>query len=142
MTKQIYFKAILTGIIYAVITCVIQVPVADTLFSILKISSDTSISNEKVPMLLMSIFIVGIAMSVYYYKNGYLFYANSKWGQGVKFALFIYFSNYIPQVFFLDADKGFLTLIIGGFPVIQVELFDFFILFITVLLMITYMPCR
>lgn len=142
MTKQVFFKSILTGIIYSIITCIIQIPVANALFSILNIQSDTSISNEKVPMLLLSIFIVGIAMSIYYYRNGHLFLANSKWGQGVKFALFIYFSNYIPQVFFLDANKGFLSLINGGFPVIQVELFDFLILFITVLLMITYMPRR
>ena len=142
MKKQVFFKSILTGILYAIITCIIQIPVANALFSILNIQSDTSISNEKVPMLLLSIFIVGIAMSIYYYRNGHLFLANSKWGQGVKFALFIYFSNYVPQVFFLDANKGFLSLINGGFPVIQVELFDFLILFITVLLMITYMPCR
>ena len=43
----------------------------------------------------------------------------------MKFALFIYFSNYMPQVFFLDAGNGWRALINGGFPVIQVELFDF-----------------
>lgn len=142
MNKEALLKSILTGIVYAIITCMIQVPVANTLFSILNIQSDTSISSERVPMLLLSIFMVGIAMAIFYYRNGHLFWANSKWKKGFRFALFIYFSNYFPQVFFLDADEGFSVLINGGFPVIQVELFDFLILMITVLLMITYMPCR
>lgn len=138
----ILLKCILTGVIYAVTTCVIQVPVANMLFSILKIQSDSSISDKMLPILLLSIFIVGIAMALFYYRNGHLFSANSKWKQGIKFAIFVYLSNYIPQVFFLDANKGLSALINSGFPAIQVELFDFLILMITVLLMITYMPCH
>lgn len=59
----------------------------------------------------------------------------------MKFAIFVYLSNYITQVFFLDANKGIRALLNGGFPVVQVELFDLIILIVTVLLMVTYMPC-
>ncbi|MDE7398892.1 MAG: hypothetical protein K2N06_05120 [Oscillospiraceae bacterium] len=142
MNKEVFFKSLLTGIIYAIITCIVQVPIANVLFSLLKLQPETSISSERVPLLLLSILVVGIAMAIYFYRNGHLFLTNSKFKQGFKFALFIYLSNYIPQVFFLDANKGFSALITGGFPVFQVEIFDLIILVITVLLMITYMPCR
>lgn len=139
---SVLYKCILTGIIYAVMTCIVQVPVANILFSVLRIQSDSSISDEMLPILLVSILFVGIAMAFFYYLNGHRFASDSKLKQGVKFGMFVYLSNYIPQVFFLDANKGLADLIHGGFPVIQVELFDFVILMTTVLLMITYMPCR
>lgn len=138
--NKLIWKCILTGVIYSLVTCIIQVPVANYLFTVFNVQSDTSISGEQIPFLLLSIFIVGNLLALFYYRNGYLFSADHKWKQGFKFVMFIYLSNYIPQVFFLDANQGFSALINGGFLVIQVELFDFLILIITVLLMITYIP--
>lgn len=135
-------KCLLTGLIYAVATCVIQVPVANLLFSVLHIQPNSGISEEMVPFLLLSIFAVGTAMAYFYYLYGHLFNSGRKISTALKFSLFVYFSNYIPQVFFLDADKGLQKLITGGFAVIQVELFDLLILLITVLLMVCYMPHR
>ena len=140
--RTVFLKCILTGLIYAFVTCIVQVPVANVLFSILDIQSDASIPDGMLPILLFSIFIVGVAMTLFYYLNGHLFASTSKWKQGMKFAAFVYLSNYIPQVFFLDANKGISALITGGFPIIQVELFDLIILAVTVLLMVRYMPCR
>lgn len=140
--RTIILKCILTGLIYASVTCIVQVPVANVLFSILDIQSDASIPDRMLPLLLFSIFIVGVAMALFYYLNGYLFASASKWKQGIKFAAFVYLSNYIPQVFFLDANKGIRALITGGFSIIQVELFDLIIIVVTVLLMVRYMPCR
>lgn len=140
--RTIFLKCILTGLIYAFVTCIVQVPIANVLFSILDIQSDASIPAGMLPLLLFSIFIVGVAMALFYYLNGHLFASTSKWKQGMKFAVFVYLSNYIPQVFFLDANKGISALITGGFPIIQVELFDLIIIVVTVLLMVRYMPCR
>lgn len=137
----IVLKCILTGMIYAFVTCIVQVPIANALFSILDIQSDSTISDEMLPLLLLSIFIVGMGMALFFYLNGHLFMSTKKWKQGMKFAIFVYLSNYIPQVFFLDANKGIGALLTGGFPVVQVELFDLIILIVTVLLMVTYMPC-
>ncbi len=137
----IVLKCILTGILYALVTCVVQVPVANALSLIIDIESDLSISDEMLPLLLFFIFIAGTAMALFFYLNAHLFSSAKKWKQGLKFALFVYFTNYIPQVFFLDANKGIKGLISGGFSVIQVELFDLIILVVTVLLMVTYMPC-
>lgn len=139
---EILLKCILTGVIYGVTTCIIQVPVANVLYSVLNIQADALISDDMLPVLLLAICIIGMTMALFYYLNGHLFVSDSKWKQGIKFGIFVYVSNYIPQVFFLDANKGFRALMNGGFPVIQVELFDFVILMITVLLMVTYMPCR
>ncbi len=139
---DILLKCILTGVIYAVTTCIVQVPVANLLFSVLKIQPKASIADEMLPILLLSIFVVGIAMALFYYLDGHLFAAKSKWVQGMKFTIFVYVSNYIPQVFFLDANKGLEALLSGGFPVVQVELFDFIILMITDMVMVAYMPCR
>ncbi len=139
--KNVLFaKCLLTGLLYAVITCIIQVPVANALFSLFDLQSDTSISNDMLLLLLLSLFVVGIAMAWFYYLYGQLFAGNNKWISGLKYGIFVYLSNYIPQVFFLDANNGVKTLICGGFPIIQVELFDFIILTITVLLMVQYMP--
>lgn len=66
----------------------------------------------------------------------------NKWIKGLKFSIFIYFSNYIPQVFFLDTTNGARKLFTGGFQVIQVELFDLIILVMTVLAMVHFLPCR
>ena len=140
--RNVLLKCILSGLIYAFVTCIVQVPIANVLFSILDIQSDASIPDGMLPILLFSIFIAGVAMALFYYLNGHLFASTSKWKQGMKFATFVYLSNYIPQVFFLDANKGISTLIIGGFPIIQVELFDLIILAVTVLIMVRYMPCR
>ena len=139
---SLIFKFILTGLIYAVITCIVQVPLANLLYSLLGIEPDNGIKDEMVLLLILTIFIVGIALAVFYYLCGHLFHSNKRWLQGIKFASFIYLTNYIPQVFFLDATNGAGTLIKGGFPVIQVELFDFVILFITVLIMVCYLPCK
>ena len=133
---------ILTGLIYAVITCIVQVPLANFLYSLLGIEPDNGIKDEMVLLLILTIFIVGIALAVFYYLCGHLFHSNKRWLQGIKFASFIYLTNYFPQVFFLDATNGAGALIKGGFPVIQVELFDFVILFITVLIMVCYLPCK
>ncbi len=140
--RTIFLKCILTGLIYAFVTCIVQVPIANALFSILDIQSDTLLPAGMLPLLLFSIFVVGVAMALFYYLNGHLFESTSKWKQGIKFAAFVYLSNYIPQVFFLDANKGINALVTGGFPIIQVELFDLIILVVTVLLMVRYMPCR
>ena len=140
--KSLVLKSILTGFIYAIITCIVQVPLANLLYSLLGIEPDNGIKDEMIPILILTIFIVGIALALFYYLCGHLFYSDKKWLQGIKFASFIYLTNYIPQVFFLDATKGFSALLKGGFPVIQVELFDFIILFITVLIMVTYLPCK
>ena len=139
---SLIFKFILTGLIYAVITCIVQVPLANLLYSLLGIEPDNGIKDEMVLLLILTIFIVGIALAVFYYLCGHLFHSNKRWLQGIKFASFIYLTNYIPQVFFLDATNGAGALIKGGFPVIQVELFDFVILFITVLIMVCYLPCK
>lgn len=142
MNKEIFVKSFFTGILYAYITCIVQVPVAQLLFSFFHMQSDTSLTNEQIPALLLSIFLTGIAMAIFFYRNASIFSVSNKWIQGIQFALFIYLSNYIPQVFFLDACNGFFALVSGGFPMIQVELFDFIILFMTVLIMITYMPMQ
>ena len=62
---SVLYKCILTGIIYAVMTCIVQVPVANILFSVLRIQSDSSISDEMLPILLVSILFVGIAMAFF-----------------------------------------------------------------------------
>ena len=139
---SLVFKFILTGLIYAVITCIVQVPLANLLYSLLGIEPDNGIKDEMVLLLILTIFIVGIALAMFYYFCGHLFHSNQRWLQGIKFASFIYLTNYIPQVFFLDATNGAGAFIKGGFPVIQVELFDFVILFITVLIMVCYLPCK
>ena len=135
-------KCLATGIIYALVTCIIQVPLAEVLGRIMELKSDSSISDEMLPQLLFSLFLSGTALALFFYLNGHVFTASSKWKHGLKFALFVYISNYIAQVFFLDADEGLNALISGGFPVIQVELFDLIILIITVLIMVRFMPCR
>ena len=142
MKKNILLKCLLTGLLYSVTTCIIQVPLANILFSLFDLQPDTSISEDMLLLLLLSLFVVGIAMAWFYYLYGQLFAGNSKWLSGLKFGLFIYLSNYIPQVFFLDAVNGITAFIGGGFPVIQVELFDFIILIITVLLLMRYMPYK
>ena len=139
---SLFFKFILTGLLYAVITCIVQVPLANLLYSLLGMKPDNGIKDGMVILLILTIFIVGIALAAFYYLCGHLFNSNKRWLQGIKFAAFIYLTNYIPQVFFLDATNGASALIKGGFPVIQVELFDFVILFITVLIMVCYLPCK
>ena len=134
-------KFLLTGIIYAISTCIVQVPIANLIFSLLKIEPDSGMEESQIPWLLLTILIVGIAMAIFYYFYGHLFPAKNKWIKGLKFSIFIYFSNYIPQVFFLDATNGIKNLLTGGFPVMQVELFDFLILVITVLAMVQFLPC-
>lgn len=138
--KEFIFKSLLTGLIYAITTIIIQVSFANFLSSILNLQPEAALSDQTVILLLISIFIVGIAMAIFYYITGSIFKSKNKWIKGIKFALFIYFSNYIPQVFFIDANKGFLSFINGGFPIVQVEIYDFLILLITALLMVTYMP--
>lgn len=140
--RTIFLKCLLTGLIYAVITCIVQVPVANVLLPILHVPLDTSIPADAVPMLLLSLFFVGAVMALFYYLYEYLFASASKWKNGMTFSLFVCFSNYIPQVFFLDAAKGFNAIITGGFTVIQVEVFDLLILIGTALLMVRYMPYR
>lgn len=93
-------------------------------------------------MLLLSILITGIGLAFFYYFYGHLFESKKRWVRNLKFSTFIYFSNYIPQVFFLDATNGISKLLKGGFLVIQVELFDLIILIITIMLMVQFMPCR
>lgn len=140
--KTIFLKCLLTGFIYALLTCIVQVPIGSALCSIFDIPKDPMVTPDMVPPLLFSLFIVGVVMAFFYYLYGYLFADTSKWKQGMKFGMFVFFSNYAPQVFFLDATKGIKALITGGFPVIQIELFDFIILIGTVLLMVSYMPYR
>lgn len=143
MTRRtIFLKSLLTGFIYALITCIVQVHVGSALCWLLGVEPDSSIPSESVPLLLFSLFIVGVVMAFFYYLYGYLFESASKWKQGMKFGIFSALSNYIPQVFFLDATKGIKALITGGFPVIQVELFDLIIIIATSLLMVRYMPYR
>lgn len=138
--KTILLKCLLTGLIYAILTCIVQVPIANVFLLIFNIQPDQMITSDKVPPLLFSLFIVGVAMAFFYYLYGYLFEATAKWKQGIKFGMFALLSNYIPQVFFLDATKGIQPLITGGFSVIQVELFDLLILIGTALIMVRYMP--
>lgn len=140
--SELIKKSLLTGFIYTVITCIVQVPVANIIFSILNLKSDSLVGENELLILLLTIFIVGISMAIFYYLFGYLFKSNNKMLQGLKFAAFVYLSNYIPQVFFLDATEGLKKLISGGFPVIQVELFDLIILVVTTLIMVCYMPYR
>lgn len=135
-------KCALTGLIYAALTCIIQVPVANVLFLILGIEPSAPVSDEMLPWLLLSIFVVGFALAWFYYREGSRFGAGNKLRTGAVFGLFVYFSNYIPQVFFLDAVNGPNALIAGGFPVVQVELFDFAILMLTVMLMVLFMPMQ
>ncbi len=135
-------KCFFTGIIYALVTCIIQVPVAEALGRIIDLRQDQSLTDEMLPLLLFFLFLAGMALGLFYYLNGHLFAASSKWKQGLKFSLFVYASNYIAQVLFLDANNGPKALVTGGFPVIQVELFDLIVLVVTVLLMVLYMPCR
>lgn len=94
--RTIFLKCLLTGLIYAVITCIVQVPVANVLLPILHVPLDTSIPSDAVPMLILSLFFVGVVMAFFYYMYGYLFASASKWKQGMKFSLFVCFSNYIP----------------------------------------------
>lgn len=138
--KIILLKSLLTGFIYAFITCIVQVPVGSAVCRLLKVPTDPMVTPEMVSPLLLSLFIVGIVMALFYYLYGYLFEATAKWKQGMKFGMFVFLSNYAPQVFFLDATKGLKALLTGGFPVIQIELFDFIILICTALLMVRYMP--
>lgn len=139
---SIGLKCILTGMIYALVTCVVQVPVANLIFKLLNIKSDTTLEESQLPLLLLSILITGIGLAFFYYFYGHLFESKKRWVRNLKFSAFIYFSNYIPQVFFLDATNGISKLLKGGFPVIQVELFDLIILIITIMLMVQFMPCR
>lgn len=115
MKASTVFKFILTGIIYAISTCLVQVPFANLLFSILNIKSDSGMEGSQLPWLLLTILIAGIAMAIFYYFYGHLFSGKNKWIKGLKFSIFIYFSNYIPQVFFLDATNGASKLFTGGF---------------------------
>ena len=140
--NELIKKSLLTGFIYTVITCIVQVPVANIIFSILNLKSDSLVGENELLILLLTIFIVGIALAIFYYLFGYLFKSDNKMLQGLKFTAFIYSANYIPQVFFLDATSGLKKLISGGFPVIQVELFDLIILVATVLIMVHYMPYK
>lgn len=140
--KTIFLKCLLTGFIYALLTCIVQVPIGSALCSIFDTPKDPMVTPDMVPPLLFSLFIVGAVMAFFYYLYGYLFADTSKWKQGMKFGMFVFLSNYAPQVFFLDATKGIRALITGGFAVIQIELFDFIILIGTVLLMVRYMPYR
>lgn len=140
--ENYFFKCLLTGFIYALLTCIVQVPIGSALCSIFDIPKDPMVTPDMVPPLLFSLFVVGVVMAFFYYLYGYLFADTSKWKQGMKFGMFLFLSNYAPQVFFLDATKGIKALITGGFPVIQIELFDFIILIGTVLLMVRYMPYR
>ena len=94
--RTIFLKCLLTGLIYAVITCIVQVPVASVLLPILHVPLDTSIPSDAVPMLILSLFFEGVVMAFFYYMYGYLFASASKWKQGMKFSLFVCFSNYIP----------------------------------------------
>lgn len=41
----IFLKCILAGIIYAFVTCIVQVPVANALFSIFDIQSDSKVTS-------------------------------------------------------------------------------------------------
>lgn len=138
----IVLKILANGIIYAIATCIVQVPFANILYSILKMEPGSILEENRLPWLLLTIFIVGVALALFYYVYGYLFYNKNRWIKGTKFTLFIYLSNYLPQVFFLDATNGAWELIAGGFPIIQVELFDFLILLITVLIMVQFIHCR
>ena len=140
--KEIILKCILTGLVYAILTCIVQVPIGNVLLIIFGGEPDPMISFDKVPFLLFSLFIVGVIMAFFYYLYGYLFTATSKWKQGMKFGLFVLLSNYIPQVCFLDATKGIEGLITGGFSVIQVEFLDLLIIIGTSLIMVKYMPYR
>ncbi len=140
--RTIFLKGLLTGLIYALLTCIVQVPIGNALCLLFTLPKDPMITSDMVPPLLLSLFVVGVVMAFFYYLYGYLFASTSKWKQGMKFGMFVFLSNYAPQVFFLDATKGLKALITGGFPVIQIELFDFIILIGTVLLMVRYMPYR
>ena len=140
--KEFILKCILTGLVYAILTCIVQVPIGNVLLLIFGGEPDPMISSDRIPFLLFSLFIVGVIMAFFYYLYGYLFTATSKWKQGMKFGLFVLLSNYIPQVCFLDATKGIEALITGGFSVIQVEVLDFLILIGTSLIMVRYMPYR
>ena len=142
MKRDIVKKSLLTGLIYAIVTCIVQVPISSLISSIFNLKMDSSISSEQLPLLLLTIFIVGISIAVFYYLFGYLFKANSKTKQGLKFATFIYLANYIPQVFFLDANNGLSEMLNSGFSIFQVEFYDLLILYITVLFMVKYMPLR
>lgn len=139
---KIFLKCLLTGLVYAVITSIVQVPIAGAVNALLSIRQDDFVKSDMVPFLLLSMLVVGVAFGFFYYLFGHLFTSRSKWMQGMKFSLFIYLSNYIPQVFFLDAARGFKALVTGGFPVIQVELYDGLILVATALCMVWFMPCR
>ena len=142
MKSSIVKKSLLTGLIYTIVTCIVQVPISSLISSIFDLKSDSSISSEQLPFLLLTIFIVGISIAIFYYLFGHLFKANNKIKQGLKFATFIYLANYIPQVFFLDANNGLSGMINSGFTIFQVEFYDLLILYITVLFMVKYMPLK
>ena len=142
MKSSIVKKSLLTGLIYTIVTCIVQVPISSLISSIFNLKSDSSISSEQLPFLLLTIFIVGISIAIFYYLFGHLFKTNNKIKQGLKFATFIYLANYIPQVFFLDANNGLSGMINSGFTIFQVEFYDLLILYITVLFMVKYMPLK
>ena len=139
---KIFLKCLLTGLLYALITSIVQVPIAGAVNALLNIQQVDFVKPHMVPFLLLSMIVVGVALGYFYYLYGHLFASQSRWIQGLKFSLFAYLSNYIPQVFFLDAANGFRALVTGGFPVIQVELYDGLILVGTALCMVWFMPCR
>ena len=63
--KNVLFaKCLLTGLLYAVITCIIQVPVANALLSLFDLQSDTSISNDMLLLLLLSLFVVAAVLII------------------------------------------------------------------------------
>ena len=140
--SSIVRKSLITGFIYTLVTCIVQVPVSNLISSVFNLKSDSSISSEQLPFLLLTIFIVGLSIAVFYYFFGHLFKSNKKINTGLKFASFVYFANYIPQVFFLDANKGLNGLLNVGLAVFQVEFYDLLILFVTVLIMVQYMPLK
>lgn len=140
--RSIFLKCLLTGLIYVVITCIVQVPIGNAVYAIPGAEADPMFPPDVLPFLMLSLFVVGVVLAWFFYLYGDLFASNTKWKQGMKFSLFVCLSNYIPQVFFLDAAKGFRALITGGFPVVQVEVFDCIILVGTALCMVRFMPCR
>lgn len=105
--KNIILKSILTGLVYAIITCIVQVPIGNVLILILGGEPDPMISPDKVPFLLISIFIVGVIMAFFYYLYGYLFTATSKWKQGMKFGLLVRVSKVLIKKHILSTQKKY-----------------------------------
>ena len=76
--SKIIKKSLLTGFIYTVMTCIVQVPIANIVFSIFNIEPDSFVGENELLILLLTIFIVGIAMAIFYYLFGYLFKSKNK----------------------------------------------------------------